>query len=106
MQRRIKELGLDLAGAEFFRSREYPRLSEYVNSLYEMRKRKGMTVATAQHTLCFDYDVFGMMMVEMGDASGFDFRSDTTVSGNNCPACNYRQAVRCEQNCGHVYDDL
>jgi malate dehydrogenase (oxaloacetate-decarboxylating)(NADP+) len=70
MQKRIEELGLDLAGAEFIRPRKYPRLPEYVDALYELRKRKGMTVATAQHTLRFDYNVFGMMMVEMGDASG------------------------------------
>jgi malate dehydrogenase (oxaloacetate-decarboxylating)(NADP+) len=67
---RIKDLGLELQKAEIIRPRRSPRLEEYVTALYNLRKRKGMVQAAALHTLKYNYNVFGMMMVEMGDADG------------------------------------
>jgi len=43
---------------------------EYVSALYNLRKRKGMTSASARQLLKNNYNVYGMMMVEMGDADG------------------------------------
>jgi malate dehydrogenase (oxaloacetate-decarboxylating)(NADP+) len=67
---RIKDLGLDLANVEIIRPRKSPRFEEYVSALYNLRKRKGMTSASARQLLKNNYNVFGMMMVEMGDADG------------------------------------
>ena len=67
---RIKDLGLELHSAEIIRPRKSPRLEEYVTALYNLRKRKGMVQAAALHMLKYNYNVFGMMMVEMGDADG------------------------------------
>lgn len=50
-----------------------PKLSnkyeEYVNSFYELRKAKGMTLEKAKETL-LDPIYFGMMMVKQGDSDG------------------------------------
>jgi malate dehydrogenase (oxaloacetate-decarboxylating)(NADP+) len=66
----IKDLGLDLKGVEIIRPRKSPRFEEYVSALYSLRKRKGMTSASARQLLRNNYNVYGMMMVEMGDADG------------------------------------
>jgi malate dehydrogenase (oxaloacetate-decarboxylating)(NADP+) len=66
----IKDLGLDLKGVEIIRPRKSPRFEEYVSALYNLRKRKGMTSASARQLLRNNYNVYGMMMVEMGDADG------------------------------------
>ena len=66
----IKDLGLDLTGVEIIRPRKSPRFEEYVSALYNLRKRKGMTSASARQLLRNNYNVYGMMMVEMGDADG------------------------------------
>jgi malate dehydrogenase (oxaloacetate-decarboxylating)(NADP+) len=66
----IKDLGLDLKDVEIIRPRKSPRFEEYVSALYNLRKRKGMTLASAQQLLKNNYNVYGMMMVEMGDADG------------------------------------
>ena len=67
---RIKDLGLDLSSVEIIRPRKSPRFEEYVSALYNLRKRKGMTSASARQLLKNNYNVYGMMMVEMGDADG------------------------------------
>jgi malate dehydrogenase (oxaloacetate-decarboxylating)(NADP+) len=66
----IKDLGLDLKDVEIIRPRMSPRFEEYVSALYNLRKRKGMTSASAKQLLRNNYNVYGMMMVEMGDADG------------------------------------
>lgn len=70
IMQRIKDLGLDLDGVEIIRPRRAPRFEEYVNTLYTMRRRKGMVPTSAQHLLKYDYNIYGMMMVHMGDADG------------------------------------
>ena len=66
----IKDLGLELKDVEIIRPRKSPRFEEYVSALYNLRKRKGMTSASARQLLRNNYNVYGMMMVEMGDADG------------------------------------
>ena len=66
----IKDLGLDLKDVEIIRPRKSPRFEEYVSALYNLRKRKGMTSVSANQLLKNNYNVYGMMMVEMGDADG------------------------------------
>lgn len=70
VNQRVKDLGLDLHGAEVIRPRKSPRFDEYVSAFYNLRKRRGLTLPTAQHLLRHNYNVFGMVMVEMDDADG------------------------------------
>jgi len=70
INQRIKDLGLDLTGVEIIRPRKSPRFEEYVSALYDLRKRKGMTPTTARQMLKNHYNIFGMMMVKMGEADG------------------------------------
>ena len=47
-----------------------PKLDEYVNLLYELRKKKGMTLESAREQLLNNYIMFGVMMVKCKDADG------------------------------------
>ncbi len=67
----IAELGLRLhGGVEIIDPKESPRLQEYIDALYELRKRKGMTRYDATRLMTTDYNYFGTMMVRRGDADG------------------------------------
>ncbi|MCL5428896.1 MAG: NADP-dependent malic enzyme [Chloroflexi bacterium] len=68
----IKELGLRYK-PEIIDLRRFDRLEDYIAAYYEQRQRRGGTLANAQKHLR-DRNVFGAMMVKMGDA-------DAMVSG-------------------------
>jgi malate dehydrogenase (oxaloacetate-decarboxylating)(NADP+) len=68
----ISDLGLRFK-PEIVDPRHFNRLDAYAESYYEQRQRRGGTLATAQKHLR-DRNVFGAMMVKMGDA-------DAMVSG-------------------------
>ena len=48
----------------------YKRQDEYVATLVELRKKKGMTEEQARELLLNNYLYYGVMMVKMGDADG------------------------------------
>ncbi len=64
---KIKQLGLDLSGAEIVDNFYYPKLSEYTDELFRLRQRHGIT-RTAAEKLIRQRNYFGVMMVHMGDA--------------------------------------
>lgn len=68
----IKELGLRFS-PEIVDPRHHHRLEEYGKTYYEIRQRRGGTLANARKHLR-DRNVFGALMVKMGDA-------DAMVSG-------------------------
>jgi malate dehydrogenase (oxaloacetate-decarboxylating)(NADP+) len=68
-----RQMGIDLRGVEFAHPSTSPRLSEYVDELYRMRNRKGMTRNESLEWMQ-NANVFGSMMVHMGDA-------DALISG-------------------------
>src|SRR5512145_2239770 len=69
---KIQLLGLNCC-PEVVDPATFPRMAEYTQAYYELRRRKGLTLkAAAKHLL--DPNVFGPMMVKMGDA-------DCLVSG-------------------------
>lgn len=76
-------LGIDLHGVDFIQPATAPRLSEYVQELYKMRQRKGLTQSEA-FELMQNANVFGSMMVHMGDA-------DALISG---ATQNYADTIR------------
>ncbi|HKD84464.1 MAG TPA: NADP-dependent malic enzyme [Terriglobales bacterium] len=73
IQRKAAEMGIPLAGVTIIEPETAPRRQEYVNELYRLRQRRGVTLGAADE-LMNDRNIFGSMMVRMGDA-------DAIVSG-------------------------
>jgi malate dehydrogenase (oxaloacetate-decarboxylating)(NADP+) len=64
---RAAELRLHLAGAEIIDPAQFPRLDEYIEELYSLRQRKGVTRTEASQ-LILNHTTFGSIMVRLGDA--------------------------------------
>ncbi len=73
VQRAAAELGISLDGAIVVEPEGYPRFEEYVQEYYGLRQRKGVSLAAAREQMGHR-NIFGSMMVRMGDA-------DAVVSG-------------------------
>lgn len=58
-----------LNGISIIKPENSPKLAEYTNLLYELRKEKGMSLEEAQKT-ALNYNYFGTLMVKAGDADG------------------------------------
>ena len=63
-------LDLDLSKVTVVDPEHFERLDEYTETLFELRKSKGMTLEAARANLLNDYLMFGVMMVKMKDADG------------------------------------
>ena len=83
LRARAAQLGVPLAGLEIEDPAHSPWKTAYVPELYRLRCRRGVTLSQAQE-LIEDRNVFGCMMVHMGDA-------DALVAGSNQ---NYPDALR------------
>ncbi len=64
-----KENKLDISKAEIIEPKSSDNYEEYVNTFYELRKHKGMTIEKAKE-LMLDPVFFGMMMVKTEKADG------------------------------------
>ncbi len=73
IQRTAAELGIPLDGITIVEPETAPRRQEYVKEFYRLRQRRGVTLGAADE-LMNDRNIFGSMMVRMGDA-------DALVSG-------------------------
>lgn len=60
---------IDISKARIVNPKTSEKYEEYVNSFYELRKAKGMTIEKARETM-LENIYFGMMMVKKGDADG------------------------------------
>jgi malate dehydrogenase (oxaloacetate-decarboxylating)(NADP+) len=69
IQHKIEEFGLDLDGVEIINPGKSEKFHEYVNSYYSARQRKGVTRFDAEREMK-THNIFGMMMVQQGDAEG------------------------------------
>jgi len=69
IRKSAENLDLSLDGIEVIRPREYPKRQAYIEELYRLRQRKGLTRKDAEF-LIRNYNYFGTMMVQMGDADG------------------------------------
>ena len=67
---RAKELGLEHFQPELVNVRSFKRIDEYRQAFHKLRARKGITGQEATKRLK-DRNVFGAMMVKMGDADAF-----------------------------------
>ena len=66
---KAKELDVDLTGVEIIEPAKSDRLQAYIESFYELRKNKGMTMSKAEK-IVKDPLYFGTMMVKLDDADG------------------------------------
>ena len=62
--------GFDITGATIVDPATYEKTDEYVATLVELRKKKGMTEEQAREILLTNYLYYGVMMVKMKDADG------------------------------------
>ena len=67
IEARIKELDMELPGVSVVSPHAAPQFDRYVDELYKLRNRRGVTLSEAR-VLMADHNVFGSMMVNMGDA--------------------------------------
>ena len=67
IEARIKELDMELSGVSVVSPRAAPQFDRYVDELYKLRNRRGVTLSEAR-VLMANHNVFGSMMVNMGDA--------------------------------------
>ncbi len=64
-----KEKGIDIGDTKIVDPAKSDKINEYANTLYELRKAKGMTEEQA-HKLVLDPVYYGMLMVKMNEADG------------------------------------
>ncbi len=69
MNQKIKDLGLDLEGAEFVNPSKSEKFDTYAKKYHELRQRKGITKLDSERLLK-THNIFGMMMVKEGQADG------------------------------------
>ncbi len=69
IQQKISELGLDLGGVEVIDPVKASQFGSYVETYYQARQRKGVTILKATRDMQ-SRNIFGMTMVERGDADG------------------------------------
>ncbi|HUL44493.1 MAG TPA: NADP-dependent malic enzyme [Bacteroidota bacterium] len=69
IRRRIAELGVDLDGVEVINPSKSPNLDVYITKYYSKRQRNGVTRGDASR-LVKTHNIFGMLMVDQGDADG------------------------------------
>ncbi|MGD0269994.1 MAG: NADP-dependent malic enzyme [Candidatus Sulfotelmatobacter sp.] len=67
IQSKTAELGLDLQAAEIVDPAKSPLRESYIQELYRLRQRRGVTLSEAR-TLINDRNIFASMMLHMGDA--------------------------------------
>jgi malate dehydrogenase (oxaloacetate-decarboxylating)(NADP+) len=67
---RAAELDIDLSHATIISPAESNRIDAYVEAYWLKRRRKGLTRYAAQKALARERRLFGMMMVDSGDADG------------------------------------
>ena len=66
---KAKKLDVDLTGIQIIDPEKSDRLQAYIESFYELRKNKGMTIGKADK-IVRDPLYFGTMMVKLNDADG------------------------------------
>ena len=65
-----EKYGVNIDGAKIINPETSDKLEEYVNTLYELRKAKGMTPEASRDALLKDRTTFGVMVLKTGGADG------------------------------------
>lgn len=82
---KITKLGLDLSGASIVDPVKSPHYNDYVETFYDMRKKKGLTEDLAKDAMA-DVTYFATMMVHKGHADGMVSGSINTTAHTIRPA--------------------
>ena len=82
------ELKVDIDGIELVDPSKDPNFEDYANTLFELRKAKGMTEEKA-HALMADKTFFGTMMVYKGRAHGMVSGATTSTADTIRPALQF-----------------
>nr|WP_320014174.1 phosphate acetyltransferase [uncultured Desulfobacter sp.] len=85
IERRVKELGLNLSQARIIQPDASPWLDDYGQTYFDLRKHKGVTLDIARDTMT-DPSYFGTMMVHKGHADGMVSGSVNTTGHTILPA--------------------
>ncbi|MGL5032311.1 MAG: phosphate acetyltransferase, partial [Microcystaceae cyanobacterium] len=91
-------IALDLNQVNVINPEESDRFEEYVQTFYEIRKNKGLTLDAARDNLT-DISYFGTMMVYLGDADGMVSGSVNTTQHTVRPAL---QIIKTKPGCSLV----
>ena len=81
-----EKLGVCVEGAEILNPKEYAQMDDFVQELFKLREKKGMTLEKARKTLEHDNLYFGAMLVRKGYVSGM-------VAGSNSPTADVLRAA-------------
>ncbi|RLB69653.1 MAG: NADP-dependent malic enzyme, partial [Deltaproteobacteria bacterium] len=76
IRKRAAELNVNLGTIEILDPMTCDKRGEYIDAMFELRQRKGITRADAKQQIKINNNYFGAMMVQQGDA-------DTMLSGIN-----------------------
>ena len=80
----------DITGATIVDPATYEKTDEYVATLVELRKKKGMTEEQARELLLTNYLYYGVMMVKMKDADGiFSCQQFERICRRKCDCCKF-----------------
>ncbi len=85
LRRQAAELGVGIADVEVISPLEYPKHDQYVETLYQLRKEKGLSLDGAREALNNPL-YFGTMMVYSGDMDGMVAGSINTTGNVLRPA--------------------
>ncbi len=88
VQEKIGKLGLQLASARIVDPSESPWMEDFVNTYYELRKHKGISLEIARDSMG-DVSFFGTMMVYKGLADGMVSGSINTTQHTIRPALQF-----------------
>lgn len=77
--------GWSMEGIEVIRPEDSPRLPEYIELLYNLRKEKGLTHEDAEK-LALNYNYFGTLMIKAGHADGMVSGADHSTADTVRPA--------------------
>lgn len=84
IREKAREMGIELNGnIELVNPKTFDRRGEYIDEMFAMRQRKGVTRAEGKRMIKNNRNYFGAMMVHMGDAdallSGIDHHYPETI---------------------------
>ena len=85
--------GWSTDGIEFIEPEKSPRLKEYTELLYELRKEKGLTQEDAAK-LALNYNYFGTLMIKSGHADGMVSGANHSTADTVRPALQIIKAAK------------
>lgn len=81
-----EKLGVNVDGAEIINPKKFDQMDDFVQELFKLREKKGMTLEKARKILENDNLYFGAMLVRKGYVSGM-------VAGSNSPTADVLRAA-------------